>query len=111
MDGTDAALPWVEIGAFGPAHLDDDVVGICFDWPGAVFSPACPCGAMVASLAAVAIAAAIPLSSVEDVVLDANADLLRLSLPPATAVVFSVDVGVGIGSGILLPYGDCMDRF
>ena len=116
MDGIGAAGLPLAIGALVPTALGDVVVGTCFDLTGEVLFPDCPCGAIVASLAAVAIAAAIPASSAEDAtpffaLVDAAAAEAAAADPPAGAgaVVATVDVGVGIGRGILLPYGDCMD--
>lgn len=120
MVGTGAAGLPLAVGALGPAALDDVVVDSCFGLIGAVPFPDFPCGAIVASLAAVAIAAAIPASSDADTIpffalVDATAAATAAAAadPPAGAgagaVVVSVDVGVGIGRGILLPYGDCMD--
>lgn len=64
----------------------------------------------MASLAAVAIAAAMLASSVADATpFFAVADTVEDR--PVAVVVVIVDVGVGIGSGILLPYGDCIDLF
>ena len=121
MDGIGAAGLPLAIGALVPTALGDVVVGTCFDLAGAVLFPDCPCGAIVASLAAVAIAAAIPVSSAEDAtpffaLVDAAAAAAEAAAgadPPAGAAagaaVVTVAVGVGIGRGILLPYGDCMD--
>ena len=111
MDGTGAAgLPLAVAGALGPTALADDVVGNCFDLTGAVLFPGCPCGAIVASFAAVAIAAAILASSATDATpLFALVEAAAAADPLAGAVVVFVDVGVGIGRGILLPYGDCID--
>ena len=117
MDGIGAAGFPLAIGALVPTAVGFVVVGTCFDLAGTVLFPDWPCGAIVASLAAVAIAAAIPASSAEDAtpffaLVDAAAAAeAAVADPPAGAgaVVVTVDVGVGIGRGILLPYGDCMD--
>ena len=112
MDGTGAVgLSLAVVGALDPTALADDVVGNCFDLTGAVLFPGCPCGAIVASFAAVAIAAAILASPAADATpLFALVEAAEAAAdPPAGAVVVFVDVGVGIGRGILLPYGDCID--
>lgn len=117
MDGIGPAGLPLAIGALVATALGFVVVGACFDFAGAVLFPDCPCGAIVASFAAVAIAAAIPVSSAEDAapffaLVDAAAAAEAAAADPpagAGAVVVTVDVGVGIGRGILLPYGDCMD--
>ena len=111
MDDSGAVgLPWAVVGALGPTALADDVVGNCFDFSSAVLFPGCPCGAIVASFAAVAIAAAILASSAADTIpLFALVEAAAAAEPPAGVVLVIVDVGVGIGRGILLPYGDCID--
>ena len=111
MDGIGAAGLPLAIGALVPTALGDVVVGTCFDLTGEVLFPDCPCGAIVASFAAVAIAAAILASSAADAtplfaLVEATA---AAADPPPGNVVVLVDVGVGIGRGTLLPYGDCID--
>mmetsp|Transcript_2112 Transcript_2112/g.6091 ORF Transcript_2112/g.6091 Transcript_2112/m.6091 type:complete len:101 (-) Transcript_2112:1140-1442(-) len=89
--------------AVAGAALADAVLGNRFDLVGGALFPGCGCGAIVASLAAVAIAAAMLLSSCADVtpfalVVDATTDLVGLSPVPVAAFVVRVDVGVGIGN-------------